>query len=383
MASKNTKPKRRRRGLSGEPSVIELTERDLNIIEFILKNKGHASTELLATIFWGSSDANQASRRLRKLLDSKLLSVTVIGSRLPNIYFVTQHGLEVFVAKRSTLGLIEADFSTATFRHKETKRRLLCWKEPENIKHKEEMKAMALPAEIPTTSISQWTTRCHPDHAKVLLAIVDGTFTGSLMKAVAQSFVKSLQRRGFLVLNGTGNGSEWSINLSVAQTFRFTSKETKQQLSMIMKMEGLEETRRTTSNQWRLDLEMIASRKKVETLTVASRATSEQGQPDVNTVVPERIEKPQTNMTIIDDEAQDTSGVCSLTDEQLEKQHTDLVDHIATTETNLKRMIDENQKVLKEITRRKARKRQALEEELEHVRTQQREIEEKLAKLDK
>ncbi len=103
MVLRQNTPVRRRRAIPSQVPVIELQARDLDVIECILRLGGHLSADLLALQFWGTRESDPARRRLRKLLDAKLLSATLVGSRLPNIYFVTRRGLDALAAERPNL----------------------------------------------------------------------------------------------------------------------------------------------------------------------------------------------------------------------------------------------------------------------------------------
>lgn len=122
MTSKPPAPLRRRRGLPARAPVVELQARDLDVVECILRLGGHLSAELIALQFWGTRDSDPARRRLRKLLDARLLSATLVGSRLPNIYFATRRGFDALVAMRPDLGslrLPEPVRTVAGLRHAE------------------------------------------------------------------------------------------------------------------------------------------------------------------------------------------------------------------------------------------------------------------------
>ncbi len=94
---------RRRRAIAGKRPVLELQPRDLDIMECILRLGGHLNGDLLALQFWGSRDSDPARRRLRRLLDYKVLSATLAGSQQPNLYAVTKCGLDALLAVREGL----------------------------------------------------------------------------------------------------------------------------------------------------------------------------------------------------------------------------------------------------------------------------------------
>lgn len=94
--------KRLRRGIPGKVPVIEIQDRDLNILECLGRLR-HVPTDLLAAHFWGATNSDPAMRRLRRLLDAKLVKVTLVGSRSCNVFSLSARGYDVLSSCRGVL----------------------------------------------------------------------------------------------------------------------------------------------------------------------------------------------------------------------------------------------------------------------------------------
>lgn len=162
------------------------------------------------------------------------------------------------------------------FRHEPTGRRLLCWtsfeqydfqEKKDPVQPKKEMEVVAqasapilssepdMAAVIPETFCQKWVVKCHPSHAVVLLQIAEGTFQGSLMKAMTTTFVVGLREHGFLHQEGKSKGAKWSIDFTKTHEFGFKLK---MATSEISKFEHVP-NRKVSLDQWRKDLEEIAA----------------------------------------------------------------------------------------------------------------------------
>jgi hypothetical protein len=160
------------------------------------------------------------------------------------------------------------------FRHEPTGRRLLCWTSFEQYEFLEKKDAVqsknevVVQAKAPVLSVvrdasvavseaffQKWMVKCHPSHAVILLEIADGTFRGSLMKAMTATFVVGLRSRGFLHQEGQTKSSKWTINYGQATEFRFRLKTSTTELS---KFEHVT-SKSVSSDRWRKDLEEIAA----------------------------------------------------------------------------------------------------------------------------
>ncbi len=162
------------------------------------------------------------------------------------------------------------------FRHEPTGQRLLCWtsfeqyefqekKDPVQYKKEKEMVVQAstpilspepdVIAVVPEMFCQKWVVKCHPSHAIVLLQIADGTFRGSLMKAMTATFAVGLREHGFLHQEGKSKGAKWTIDFTKAHEFGFVLKTITSELSKFERVPN----RKVSLDQWRKDLEEIAA----------------------------------------------------------------------------------------------------------------------------
>ncbi len=116
----NAKRTRVRRGVPGKAPVVELQARDYEVLE-CLGRLGHLPSDLLAAHFWGSATSDPAIRRLRRLLDARLVAVTLVGSRSCNMFSLTGRGLDALVGQVGELegvAVAEPIRAAASLRHR-------------------------------------------------------------------------------------------------------------------------------------------------------------------------------------------------------------------------------------------------------------------------
>jgi hypothetical protein len=96
-----TRASKRQRGVRQQRRTLAISDRDLDILTLVGVCR-HVTSEQLRREFFPSAD--RARRRLRRLFDAKLLAVTLVNSREPNILSLTHDGRALVLDRRPELG---------------------------------------------------------------------------------------------------------------------------------------------------------------------------------------------------------------------------------------------------------------------------------------
>ena len=97
--------KRKGRSVRTEGLQLDITTRDLEVVECILRLGGHVSATLLLVHFWNSTKSDAGSRRLRRLYDEAILTRYVTAFNAPIVYGVSKAGRELLAMHTNVDGI--------------------------------------------------------------------------------------------------------------------------------------------------------------------------------------------------------------------------------------------------------------------------------------